>query len=126
MARKLKITIPLLLLCFILVACGEPKVGDIFMLKRTAVGGMDINSMKNAEDEMKAFEELGDPDSAEEYLDLSEIDSFSVGEVVKVTEINDKYNSAQIQRINPKTGSMLKIWIKREELKELGNLNGVK
>lgn len=90
------------------------------------MGGMDINSMKNAEDEMKAFEELGDPDSAEEYLDLSEIDSFSVGEVVKVTEINDKYNSAQIQRINPKTGSMLKIWIKREELKELGNLNGVK
>ena len=107
----------MLLLCLILAACGEPKVGDTFRLERNTVGGMDINSMDKTVDEMRKLQEMGDPDSVEEHLDLSEINSFSVGTVVRVTEISDKHNMFQIESINPKTGDNMKMWIKGDELK---------
>ncbi len=107
-----------MLLCFILVACGDLKLGDTFILKRTAVGGLNINSMEKAVDQMKALEEIGEPDALEEYLDLDEIASISVGEVVRVIGINDKPRMLQIQNVNPKTGSIVKMWMTRKELNE--------
>jgi hypothetical protein len=117
-AKKLKMMIPLLFLCFILTACGDPKIGDLYLLKRTALGGVHIDSMENAIAEMRMMEELGDPDSMEENLNFGEITSFSVGAVVKVTGVNDQRQMVQIRNINPRTGDFVKMWIEMEELKE--------
>ncbi len=117
-AKKLKMMILLLLLCFILTACGDPKIGDLYLLKRTALGGVHIDSMENAIAEMRMMEELGDPDSMEENLDFGEIMNFSVGAVVKVTGVNDQRQMVQIRNINPRTGDFVKMWIEMEELKE--------
>ena len=117
MAKNLKVMILLLFLCLFLVACGELKVGDMFTLKRNVVGGINITSMENVSNQISIFEEMGELDSVEEHLDLGEITSFSVGEVVLVTEI--KHNLVQLQSINPKTEGNVKLWINKEELKDL-------
>ena len=114
-AKKLKVIIPLLMLC-LLAACGDPKLGDVFRLERTAQGGMDVHSMEKAVDEMKKLEKMGNPDSVEEHLDLREVTSFSVGTVVKVTEVNDTHHMVQIQNMNPTTGG-IKMWITKKELR---------
>jgi len=116
MIKKFKVTIILLVLSLILVACGDPKVGDMFMLKRNTLGGMNVNSMENTMNELKALEEVGNPDSMEEYVDFNEIPSFSVGTVVRVIETREKDRMVQIQNVYPKTKSIMKMWIDTEEL----------
>lgn len=113
---KLKIIIPLLLLCTILTACGNPEIGDMFTMKRNVLGGMKINSMKNAVDEMEMFEEMGDPAAMEENLNHDEIASISVGEIVRVRDISDKHRMVQVQNINPNR-VRVKMWIDREKFK---------
>src|SRR5690625_7152974 len=81
--KKFIISMLLLGLCLVLVACGDPKIGDIFILKRNTLGGVTVNSMEDVLNEMKSFEDLGDPDSMEEYVDHDAIPSFSVGTVVR-------------------------------------------
>lgn len=88
----------------------------MFTLKRNVLGGMKINSMEKAVDEMEMLEEMGDPGSMEENLNHDEIASISVGEIVRVRDISDKHRMVQIQNINPKR-VMVKMWIDREEFK---------
>lgn len=116
-AKKLKVMSLLLFLCLFLVACGNPKLGDMFILKRTALGGMNIHSMEKTFDEMEELEEMGGPDAVAENLDNSEVASLSLGTLVRVTDISDKHRMVQIQSVNPKTGDRLKMWVNREELK---------
>ena len=111
-----KVMLPLVLLTFILGACGEPEVGSIFILKRTALGGDNIDSMERAMSEMKAFEDIGEPDMVEEYIDFSEISSFSVGTIVRVTETDKQQSMVQIKKVYPKTGNYPKMWIDQDEL----------
>lgn len=113
---RVKIILPLILLTLILGACGEPEVGHVFVLKRTALGGTNIDSMERVMSEIKAFEEIGEPDMVEEYIDLSEITSFSVGTIVRVTETDKQQSMIQIQKIYPKTGIYPKMWIDQDEL----------
>lgn len=107
--------ISVLLLSFVLVACGNPKIGDVYALKRTALGGKNIDSLEDAFKEMEALGEMTDPGSAEEYLDYTDIASISVGELVRVTETDDRYNMVRIRNINPQRRGV-KMWISREEL----------
>lgn len=116
-AGRWKVIFTMSLLCFVLVACGSPKLGDIFILKRNVLGGMKINSMENAVHEMKMLEKMGNPDSVEEYIDLDEVASISVGESVRVTDVSDKHNMIQIQNINPHR-VMVPMWLKEKKLEE--------
>ena len=114
--KKFILSILLLGLCLVLVACGDPEMGDIFMLKRNTLGGVTVNSMEGVLDEMKSFEDLGDPDSMKEYVDHDAIPSFSVGTVVRVIETSDKDRMVRIQNVYPKTEDVMKMWIGIEEL----------
>jgi len=111
-----KVILPLLLLTFVLGACEEPEVGSVFILKRTALGGVNIDSMERAMNEMKAFEDIGELDMVEEYIDFSEISSFSVGTIVRVTETDKQQSMVQIKKVYPKTGNYPKMWIDQDEL----------
>lgn len=115
-ARILKKFMPLLLLSIVLVACSGPQVGGIFILKRTALGGQDINSLESTYEELKVFEEMGDPEDVEEYLEYEKIAALSVGTLVKVTGRNNEHDMVQIQDIDPKTRGNMKIWLLRDDL----------
>jgi|SRR5699024_9110662 len=114
--KKFIISMLLLGLCLVLVACGDPKIGDIFILKRNTLGGVTVNSMEDVLNEMKSFEDLGDPDSMEEYVDHDAIPSFSVGTVVRVIETSDKDRMVRIQNVYPMTEEVMKMWIDIEDL----------
>jgi len=114
--KKFILSILLLGLCLVLAACGNPKMGDIFMLKRNTLGGVTVNSMEGVLSEMKSFEDLGNPDSMEEYVDYDAIPSFSVGTVVRVIETSDENRMVRIQNVYPKTEDVMKIWIDVGEL----------
>ena len=114
--KKFIISMLLLGLCLVLVACGDPKIGDIFILKRNTLGGVTVNSMEDVLNEVKSFEDLGDPDSMEEYVDHDAIPSFSVGTVVRVIETSDKDRMVRIQNVYPMTEEVMKMWIDIEDL----------
>ncbi|SFD44853.1 hypothetical protein SAMN05216238_101388 [Lentibacillus persicus] len=112
----IKTIIPLVLLCLILAACGEPRAGDIFRLERNTIGGQHIDSMNTTISKMRSLQEMVDPVSVEEHVDLSEINTFSTGTVVRVIEISDNYNMVQIERITPNPGNNVKMWVERDKL----------
>ncbi|GAB4074537.1 hypothetical protein GCM10028778_20400 [Barrientosiimonas marina] len=115
-SKKLKGIMPLLLLCLVLTACDELKLGDTFTLDRTAQGGMTISSKERIAEKTQALQEKGGADAVEEYLDLSEMASFSSGTVVRVTDFSD--DMVQIQNTKPKANGM-KIWLAKEKLKKV-------
>lgn len=113
------VMILLLFLLFVLIACEGPNEGEIFVLKSTVLGGKTIHSIEKTFDEMKMLEEMGDPDSVEEHLDYSEITSFSIGTLVKITDVNEKHHMVRIQNIDPNIKGDMKIWIDKEKLKSV-------
>lgn len=113
------VMILLLFLLFVLIACEGPNEGEIFVLKSTVLGGKTIHSIEKTFDKMKMLEEMGDPDSVEEHLDYSEITSFSIGTLVKITDVNEKHHMVRIQNIDPNIKGDMKIWVDKEKLKSV-------
>lgn len=85
-------------------------------VEKEHVGDVTVNSMEDVLNEMKSFEDLGDQDSMEEYVDHDAIPSFSVGTVVRVIENSDKNRMVRIQNVYPKTEEVIKMWIDLEVL----------
>lgn len=119
-----------LISCIFLSGCGNPKVGETYILKDSITGGVTPTGKEDAADEFVKALEVMNVDmrqaTEEELHDAAEISGSNdmIETIISDSEIeivkeSEKYDSYLIRSTDYDEGEETEVWVKKDELRKI-------